>query len=164
MKNALLLIAIYIVFVLPTSAQNTTKTHTVTLAINNILELDFDNSAQNLGFTFATATDFESGKTNLSAAGLRVRSNKPWTVSVKANTVNFSATAGGDANVPASSLSVRKNGTTANIALTTSDQSLATGNRGGFGVNTFSIDYLANPGYISPATYSLGVTFTVTAP
>ncbi|MBP6411693.1 MAG: hypothetical protein KA313_11375 [Pseudarcicella sp.] len=164
MKKLLFTIAFGILLGMNTNAQSTTKTHTVTLAINNILELDFDNTTQNLGFTFATATDFESGKTNLSAAGLRVRSNKPWTVSVKANTVNFATTAGGDANVPASALAVRKNGTTANVSLTTTDQSLATGSRGGFGSNTFLIDYVANPGYISPATYTLGVTFTVTAP
>ena len=164
MKKILFAIALGFMISSKVSAQTNTKAHTVTLAINNILELDFDNTAQTLGFTFATATDFESGKTNLSAAGLRVRSNKPWTVSVKANTANFAATAGGDANVGANTLSVRKNGTTSNIALSTTDQSLATGARGGFGTNTFQIDYIANPGYISPATYTLGVIFTVTAP
>jgi hypothetical protein len=145
-------------------AQLNSKTHTVTLSINNILELDFDNTTQVLGFTFANAADFESGKTNLSAAGLRVRSNKPWTVSVKANTANFGTSVGGDANVSAGTLSVRKNGGTSAIVLTTTDQALATGDRGGFGANTFLIDYLANPGYVTPATYTLGITFTVTAP
>jgi len=140
----------------------TTKTHNVNLTINNILELDFGATAQNLGFTFSTATDFESGKTNAGAAGLQVRSNKNWTVSVKANTANFTTT-GGDAAVPASSLIVRKSGS-GDIALTTADQTLATGNKGGFTSNNFLIDYFANPGYITPATYSLGVTFTVTAP
>ena len=164
MKKILYLMAISLILSLNVSAQTTNKTHTVTLAINNILELDFDNTAQSLGFTFATATDFESGKSNLSAAGLRVRSNKPWTVSVKANSANFATTSGGDANVLANTLSVRKNGTTSNIGLTTTDQTLATGARGGFPTNTFLIDYVANPGYISPATYTLGVTFTVTAP
>lgn len=164
MKNLIFLISLSLMVSCKVSAQSTIKTHTVTLAINNILELDFDNTAQTLGFTFATANDFESGKTNLLAAGLRVRSNKPWTVSVKANTANFAATVGGDANVAANTLAVRKNGTTTNIALTTTDQTLATGSKGGFGPNTFMIDYIANPGYISPATYTLGVTFTVTAP
>jgi hypothetical protein len=164
MKKILTIFIFGLFINLKIQAQTTTKTHTVTLSINNILELDFDNTTQNLGFTFATATDFESGKTNLSAAGLRVRSNKPWTVSVKANTTNFAATAGGDANVAASTLTVRKNGTTTNVPLSATDQTLATGARGGFGTNTFLIDYIANPGYISPATYTLGITFTVTAP
>lgn len=164
MKKILFALSIGMLASFGVQAQATTKTHTVTLSINNILELDFDNTTQTLGFTFATATDFESGKTNLSAAGLRVRSNKAWTVSVKANTANFAATVGGDANVAASTLSVRKNGTTANVALTAADQTLATGAKGGFGTNTFLIDYIANPGYIAPATYTLGVTFTVTAP
>ena len=144
--------------------QVTTKTHTVTYTINNILELDFDNTTQNLNFTFATANDFENGKTNASAAGLKVRSNKPWTVSVKANTANFAASTGGDANVSANKLSVKKTGSAAFLPLTTTDQSLATGAKGGFGVNTFQVDYFANPGYISPASYTLGVTYTVTAP
>lgn len=164
MKKLLLTIGLGLALCLNSFSQTTTKTHTVTYTINNILELDFDNTTQNLSFTFATASDFENGKTNSSAAGLRVRSNKPWTVSVKANTPNFAATAGGDANVSANKLSVRKNGTTNAIPLTISDQTLATGAKGGFGVNTFLIDYLANPGYISPATYTLGVTYTVTAP
>lgn len=140
------------------------KTHNVVYTVNTILELDFDNTTQNLGFVFSTATDFESGKTNLAAAGLRVRSNKSWTVSVKANSANFAATAGGETNVTANKLSVRKNGGTTAIALTTTDQSLATGLKGGFGLNTFLVDYIANPGYIAPATYTLGVTYTVTAP
>ena len=144
--------------------QANTKTHNVTYTINTILELDFDNTTQNLNFTFATAADFESGKTNATAAGLRVRSNKLWTVSVKANTPNFAATAGGDANVTANKLSVKKSGTATLLPLTTTDQTLATGAKGGFGSNTFQIDYFANPGYISPATYTLGVTYTVTAP
>lgn len=153
-----------LLMVYATHAQVTTKTHTVTYTINNILELDFDNTTQNLAFTFATANDFETGKTNASAAGLRVRSNKAWTVSVKANSANFAATTGGDANVTANKLSVKKTGTATLLPLTTTDQTLATGAKGGFGANTFLIDYFANPGYISPATYTLGVTFTVTAP
>ena len=145
-------------------SQATTKSHTVTYTVNTILELDFDNTTQNLGFTFATATDFESGKTNATAGGFRVRSNKNWTVSVKANAANFTATAGGETNVTANKLSVRKSGTTAWIALGTADQTLATGTKGGYGTNTFQIDYFANPGYIAPATYTLPVVYTVTAP
>lgn len=164
MKKIVFVIALLLAYSQSVQAQLTTKTHTVTLSINNILELDFDNTTQVLGFTFANAADFESGKTNLSAAGLRVRSNKPWTVSVKANTANFAASSGGDGNVLSSTLSVRKNGGTSAIALSTTDQALATGDRGGFGANTFLIDYIANPGYVTPATYTLGITFTVTAP
>ena len=164
MKKIILSAILCLIGTLWSFGQTTTKTHTITYTVNTILELDFDNTTQNLSFTFATAADFETGKTNLSAAGLRVRSNKPWTVSVKANTANFSATAGGDANLTANKLSVRKNGTTNAIPLTTTDQSLATGLKGGFGTNTFLVDYIANPGYVSPATYTLGVTYTVTAP
>jgi hypothetical protein len=164
MKKILFVLVLVIACSQNILAQLNSKTHTVTLSINNILELDFDNTTQVLGFTFANAADFESGKTNLSAAGLRVRSNKPWTVSVKANTANFATSGGGDGNVLSSTLSVRKNGTTSAIALSTTDQALATGDRGGFGANTFQIDYIANPGYVTPATYTLGITFTVTAP
>jgi len=145
-------------------SQTITRSHTVTYTVNTVLELDFDNTAQNLGFTFASATDFESGKTNATAGGFRVRSNKPWTVSVKANAANFTATAGGETNVTANKLSVRKSGTTTWIALGTTDQTLSTGSKGGFGTNTFQIDYFANPGYIAPATYTLPVVYTVTAP
>lgn len=164
MKRFILTAAFAIAATFNSVGQITTKTHNVTYTINNILELDFDNTTQNLGFTFATATDFESGKTNVSAAGLRVRSNKAWTVSVKANTANFAATVGGDANVTSNKLSVKKSGTATFLPLSITDQTLATGTKGGFGTNTFQIDYFANPGYISPATYTLGVTYTVSAP
>ena len=164
MNKTLFSIAIGCLLASNVFGQNTVKTQTVTLSINNILELDFDNTTQNLGFTFVTAADFEDGKTNLSAAGLKVRSNKAWNVSVKANTANFVTSGTGDLNVAASTLSVRKNGSTTAIPLSTSDQTLTSGGKGGFGLNTFQIDYIAKPGYISPAVYTLGVTFTVTAP
>lgn len=164
MKKKFLLAIVLSVIVMNLRAQSTSMSQTITLTISNILELDFDNTTQNLGFTFANATDFESGITNNSAAGFRVRSNKNWIVNVKANSANFAATAGGDANVSAGSLSIRKNGTTNSFGLTTTDQPLANGSKGGFGANTFKIDYIANPGYIAPATYTLNVTFTVTAP
>ncbi len=145
-------------------SQTTSRSHTVTYTVNTVLELDFDNTTQNLGFIFATATDFESGKTNATAGGFRVRSNRNWTVSVKANAANFTTTAGGENNVASNKLSVRRAGTTAWMALTTADQTLTTGTKGGYGTNTFQIDYFANPGYIAPATYTLPVVYTVTAP
>ena len=61
MKKILFVIALLVVSSQSIQAQLTTKTHTVTLSINNILELDFDNTTQVLGFTFANAADFESG-------------------------------------------------------------------------------------------------------
>ncbi|MBK6979104.1 MAG: hypothetical protein IPH28_20030 [Cytophagaceae bacterium] len=70
-------------------SQSTSRSQTITLTINNILELDFDNTAPNLSFTFDNATAFENGITNSSAAGFRVRSNKNWIVNVKANSANF---------------------------------------------------------------------------
>jgi len=39
-------------------SQTITRSHTVTYTVNTVLELDFDNTAQNLGFTFASATEF----------------------------------------------------------------------------------------------------------
>ena len=164
MKKKLILTLFLSVILINAWSHSTSRSQTITLTINNILELDFDNTAPNLGFTFNNATAFENGITNNSAAGFRVRSNKNWIVNVKANSANFSATSGGDANVGAGTLRIRKNGTTSSFGLTTTDQPLANGNKGGFGANTFKIDYIANPGYISPATYSLNVTFTVTAP
>jgi hypothetical protein len=162
MKKILFLTLLCTACSLSSMGQTTTRTHTVTYTVNPILELDFDATTANLGFSFTTATDFESGKTNTAAAGLRVRSNKAWTVSVKANAANFT-TVGGDA-VLANKLSVKRNAVGSFIPLTATDQTLATGAKGGYATNTFQIDYFANPGYIAPATYTLGVTFTVTAP
>ena len=163
MKKILRLSIVFLICSINGFGQITTRTHTVNYAVNSILELDFDVTATNLAFTFATANDFELGKTNASAAGFRVRSNKAWTVSVKANTANFTFTTGGEA-VLANKLSVKRNGASSFIALNTSDQTLTTGVKGGYSSNTFQIDYFANPGYVAPATYSMGVTFTVTAP
>lgn len=147
-----------------TSAQNDSKSHTVLYTVNTILELELGNTAApDLTFEFATADDFENGKTIILASSLKVRSNKPWIVNVKSNTPNFSS-ATGDQNVSTNTLGVRKNGTSNFIQLSTSDQILASGPKGGFNDNTFHIDFLAKPGYILPALYTIDVVYTVSAP
>lgn len=163
MKKVLFIIGIGILISINSFSQNKSETITVSIALNNLIELDFDNSTQTLGFTFASAADFDNGLTNLNAAGLRVKSNLAWAVSVKANTANFVPTSGGQTNVSASTLTIRRNGSSIFFPLSTTGQIIMLGDKGGWGRNDFTVDYIAKPGFIDAGTYTLGVTFTVSA-
>ena len=142
----------------------TTASHFVKIVANPILELKFDESFDNRDFSFSTLADYDNGKTNLQAAGLKVRSNKNWVVNVKSNASTFVPSSEGDSDIKSTALLVRKSGSNTNIPIDTFDQIIASGTNGGFDKNTFVLDYIANPGYIKPDSYSLEITYTLTTP
>ncbi|MCP9762279.1 hypothetical protein EGI31_04875 [Lacihabitans soyangensis] len=139
-------------------------THTVTVTIPTVMDVRFQPSGpNNTTFTFADGAEIETGKENLNASGLQVRSNKNWKLSVKAGQANFTPSTTVALAMPASILSVKR-GTGAYLGLTTVDQELTTGNKGGYGANTFNVDYRALPSFDhEPATYTLPVVYTVSA-
>jgi hypothetical protein len=145
--------------------------HNVTVTIPTVMDIRFNSSVtQNTTFTFADGADLETENEITGAAGLQVRANKNWKVSVKAAAANFSpaTTTGpnaGSTNMGCGIVSVRKAAGTY-LALTTADQEIATGNKGGYGAsgNSFNIDYKANPQFdYEPDTYTLNVIYTVSA-
>ena len=102
------------------SANNLTKAtasaqHTVTLNLSNVIDIRFNpNVTQQTTFTFDDADKMESGlTTNGVAAEIQVRSNKNYTVSVKAAQSDFTYAGDGVAgtdniSMPATVLSVGK--------------------------------------------------------
>lgn len=142
----------------------TSASHTIKIVANPILELKFDESYNNSEFNFQTISDYDNGKTNLQAKGLKIKSNKNWIVSVKASTPTFTALSSGNHDILSKALFVRKTGTANTIAIDTFEQPIASGTNGGFDKNSFVLDYIAKPGYIKPDAYSLEITYTLTAP
>ncbi len=68
--------------------------------------------------------------------------------------------------MPASVLGVVKSGLSSYVQLSSTDQVLATGNRGNASTtgNSFNMDLKATPGYnYGPGIYSLAIVYTLTA-
>ena len=141
------------------NAQSSTASHTVTLNLQNSIDINF-TAATGTDFTFASTSDYQNGLTNLNASTLQVKSNRPWAVTVGSASANFDGPSAPSPAMPASVFGVRLNGGSSYKALSTSAQSLTSGDRG---VSSFSVDYNANPGFSYDAgTYTLSVVYTAT--
>ena len=160
--------------------QNSSASQTVQLSLSNAIEITFTGTnnatgaAVNLAFT--TVNDYANGVTSTEQE-LKVRSNKKFTVAVKANNGSFSYTG---STSPAPTMPVQgvlgvmvsSNNTGGSIAapfsnsayssLTASNQNLITNANNG-GNQRFGIKYEATPGFAYPAgTYTVDVTYTAT--
>lgn len=161
MKKIILAAAIILTGLISAKAQTSTATasQTVTLILKNTISIDLTSATGN-SFTFDDAAEYQSGVTNTNASSFSVKSNRPWAVTVKTTTTNFSGPAAPAAAMPASVLGVRLNGGTNFTALSTTAASLTSGGRG---VDNFSVDYKATPGFNYDAgTYTISVVYTAT--
>jgi hypothetical protein len=141
-------------------AQTTgTSNQTVSLTLKNAISLNII-AATGTTLTFDVPDDYANGIANASASTFQVKSNRPWSVSVKAAAATFSGPPAPAAAMPSNVLSVRLSTGTTYTPLTTSVVSLTSGARGDM---NFSVDYRANPGFIYDAgTYTLSVVYTAT--
>jgi hypothetical protein len=164
------------------NAQNASSsaTQTVNLNLANAIEITFTGSGTATGaavnLAFNTVNDYANGVTS-AAQDLKVRSNKNFAVTVKANATNFtySGTTTPAPVMPVSGvlgLKVSANGTGGTIAspfsssaysgLTSANQNLISNGTNG-GSQTFSVMYQATPGFSYPAgTYTTDVVYTAT--
>jgi hypothetical protein len=157
-KLTLLALALTGVVIANAQAVTSSANQTVTLTLQNKIEIAVEGSPTGNSFTFDEASDYTTGLTNTSASTFRVKSNQNYAVTVASSTANFSSTAA--TSMPASTLGVRLTGGTTFTTLSTTAAALTTGSRGN---NTFSIDYNANPGFDYDAgTYTLVVVYTAT--
>lgn len=180
MKKIIILALTLIAFNTITKAQNASGTaqQTVQVSLSNALEITFTGNGSATGATvslpFTTADDYANGVQS-TAQQIKVRSNKAFNVTVKANTANFSVTNNGSTStstMPASVLGVKvsANGTGGSIAgtfsnytnlSTTAANMISNGTYGGN--QTFSVMYNAQPGFAYPAgTYTMDVVYTAT--
>lgn len=160
------------------SEESAAAEQTVGMAMSDAIELTFTGSGTSTGgavtMSFANVNDYANGVTS-STQGLKVRSNKDFNVSVKANAANFTYTG---STTPAPTMPVQgvldvkvtANSTGGSIGtgfssykdITASNQTIITnGDRGGN--QTFSVQYQATPGFSYPAgNYAVDVVYTAT--
>lgn len=135
------------------------------VSIQSVLAFTITNNASP-AITF-TNSQYTNGYVISNFNSFNVKSNQPWKLSVSAATANFSASGTyASSNMPASVIGVVKNGQSPYLQLTTTDQVLATGNRGNASTagNSFNMDFKANPGYnYGPGIYTLSIVYTLTA-
>jgi hypothetical protein len=161
MKKSILTSLTLILFAFAANAQTSTN-HLVKVIASPVLDIQMTSTADVL-FEFATSANYEAGITKSSAAELKVKSTKPWTITSSAPALHFSSGILLNATeLPVSALTVKKStGTTFGSVNST----LTTGPKGGNGTpgNTFNIDYKLDPGYIAQDNYQVAITYTITA-
>lgn len=117
------------------------------------------SSTATRSFSFDALADYDNGVEVLNSNTINYKTNKAWKVSVKALTSDFTNGSSSTA-MPSGVIKVRKNGSANYIAVSSSDQELATGARD---VNRFNIDYKASPGYgYEAGTYAVTLQYTMT--
>lgn len=123
-----------------------------------------NNASSTINFTHA---QYANGYTISNFNTFDIKSNLPWSISVSSATPVFSASGTyASNNMPASVIGVVKSGQSPFKQLASTDQVLATGNRGNTSTpgNSFNMDLMANPGYAyGPGIYSLTIVYTLSA-
>jgi hypothetical protein len=158
-KIALITTALFAGTIAANAQSSDQASHTVTLNLQNSIDIAF-TAATGTDFTFTNTSEYQNGLTNLNASSLQVKSNRPWAVTVASGSANFNGPSAPSPAMPASVLGVRLNGGSSFGSLSTSDQSLTSGDRG---VSSFSVDYNANPGFSYDAgSYTISVVYTAT--
>jgi hypothetical protein len=181
LKKLVVIAAVLVSISLTAIGQTSTQiTQNLTVSLTDAIEITFTSNSSSTGptvtMTFNNTDDYASGIESADQE-LKVRSNRNFTVQVKANSTNFSysGSASPTPTMPVSGvllLKVTANSTGGSIAspfsassystLTSSNQNLiSSGTRGGN--KTFSIKYNATPGFLYPGgTYTADVVYTAT--
>lgn len=159
MKKIILSAAIAFSAIFVHAQSSSSVSQTVTLNLVNAINVSV-TSATGGNFVFDDVDKYQNGLTNLNAATVQIKSNRPWLGSVKTATANFSGPANAPV-MPASVLGIRQSGTNSAFGyLSTAGFIYGTGDRG---VNSYNVDYNAVPGFgYDAGTYSISVVFTAT--
>lgn len=139
---------------------NSNASHSVTLNLNNVIELLFTNGGSGITMNFITADQYQNGVIVDNAAQIRIRSNKSYNVAVKSAAATFSSTA--PTVMPVSNiLWVKESNQTTYVNMSNVDQSLLSNQSRGS--NTFDVSYKATPGFnYTDGTYLVSVIYTAT--
>ncbi|HEV8498206.1 MAG TPA: hypothetical protein VGQ56_15140 [Gemmatimonadaceae bacterium] len=135
--------------------------------ITNPALLSFTVSPSSTLSATATVTDMDvvDGMTTGSLATVTVQGNRTWTIAVRGNSALWSATAGGWTTKPVSDLHWSLTPSGVSTALSTTDATMLSGSPGS---GTPSTDVYFRPVVHwltdKPGTYTMGITFTITAP
>jgi hypothetical protein len=171
MKNVPTLLAIASLLAAPIALLGQTEqTADVTINVNPVLRLQLqsgDDIAITLSEADYDAVDGTATKAAATETVLRVLSNLPWTVQVKAAAADFDHTppAPGDPTYAKTvgDLELKRTSDAGFIGLTAADQDVTTGNAGGFGANTFEVEYRIQSDVATdvPGEYTIELTYTV---
>lgn len=115
--------------------------------------------------TFSSPNDYLNGVIANKYAHIKVKSNTNWLVSFAAQSTYFTGLSrNSSTDMPATVLSIRKNGHTNFKTLSTQGQKLESGGKGSDGdKHDFDIDVNFNPGFsYSGGLYSIGIVYTLT--
>ena len=160
MKKIFTLTALLFAAFTAAHAQSTSAaSQNVTLNLQNAINISV-TSATGTSFTFNDVDKYQNGLVNLNATTVQIKSNRPWTATVKTASTNFSGPANAPL-MPSTVLGIRQSGTSTGFgALSTTALTYGSGERG---VSSYSLDYSANPGFAYDAgTYTISVVFTAT--
>jgi hypothetical protein len=145
---------------------------TVSATVPTVAVLSVDTNSVAVSFALGDY-DLNTGaatKTAPAGSTFRVSTNRNWTLAVKAGAANFSYTptnVGDTSTKPAGDLGFKLSTAGSYTTVTTSDQTVATGSRGGFGTlgNTRIMDYslASNLNQDSPGSYSVTLVYTLTS-
>lgn len=155
---------------------------TVNLSLSDAIDINFtannSSTGQAVNFTFTSVNDYANGKQS-SDYQIKVRSNKKFNVTIKANTTNFTYSG---ATTPSPVMPVSSVLSMMIAANQTGGTQVAPFSSGNFGAITataqnmltncslggnqwFNVKYKANPGFNYPAgTYTVDVVYTATQP
>ena len=144
----------------------------VTASVPTVAVLSVDTNTVSSSFVLADYDLNTGAATKTAAAGstFRVSTNRSWSLAVKAGSPNFSYTptnVGDTATKPAGDLSFKLSTAGSYTAVTTSDQTLVTGTRGGYGTsgNTRIVDYSLSSNLTQdrPGSYAVTLVYTLTS-
>jgi hypothetical protein len=108
--------------------------------------------------------DDVTGMATGSIATLTVQGNRTWTISVKGNSALWSASAGAWTSKPVSDLHWSLTPTGASTAVSTTGGTLVAGSPGAGTVTTVYFRPVVHWLTDTPGNYTMGITFTITAP
>lgn len=161
MKKIILGVAILTAFG-ATDAVSQTATSSTGGTVDQSLYIALDAAGQTVTFANSGAADFNLGYKQVSAGVLTHKGNVAHTVTVKADATTMTTSLGGRADKPAGDMRWSTDGTTFTALSTTATNVALSAAAGEY---TKSLTYRLDLGWAldKPATYSLGVTYTIAA-
>jgi spore coat protein U-like protein len=125
MKRRTLFLVLFIIsFYYNASAQslsNASASHTVSLTLNNTIDISFITGGSGINMAFNNADDYQNGVIANNAANIRIRSNKNFNVTVKSASAYFTSSSA--TNMPVSNvLYVKEINQSSFVNMSNSDQ------------------------------------------
>ena len=149
-------------------AQSFVQSETATVSVSPIFSFTISNPSSNLSLT--TIEEVKNGKTVSNFSTIKVKSNKTWQISVKAQSTLFTLLSGlglGGQSLPAGALKIKASASGSYKSLSTTPQVLLTGERGDDATpgNTFTTDIKFAPGLTTKGgIYSMALVYTLSQP